>query len=67
MFCPHIFCSQFSKYVTYFALYDSLWSRDFKRLVVKMFEAIKLEKDEQTLSDFKHFLFFSVKVVQSFL
>ena len=40
--------------------------RTSKDLLVKMFEAIKLEKDEQTLSDFKHFLFFSIKVVQSF-
>ena len=31
-----------------------------------MFEAIKLEKYEQTLSDFKHFLFVSIKMVQSF-
>ena len=37
-----------------------------KDLLVKMSEAIKLEKDEQTLSDFKHFLLFSIKVVQSF-
>ena len=37
-----------------------------KDLLVLMFEAIKLEKDEQTLSNFKHFLFFSIKVVQSF-